>query len=303
MTTYPNKINFYFDKNIWSEITNKTDLELSSFIELIKPLKNESKIGIYYSPISIFELIKGMFLEKHYELCKKEIRLASIVTDKHFLEYPWDHVRRIVHTSLQASFKEVDILFLNLSRKIAIGSYQQVEPIIAATRDMMGKWETGWSDSLNQIRMNFNRIDPKEAKRYKEDFWLNRRRKTLWPRLLQQFSLSLDSDKLPFDEGYKRLHSLRYCLDYRITYENKLLFENKKAKPSDYLDWIQLVYLNIMDYLVTNDNQLITILNECKNNELNKISMRFSEFLDCLKGKLPKKRAPDSTYEKWYDAQ
>lgn len=301
--TNPNKINFYFDKNIWSEIINKTDSELSHFTDLAKRLINESKIGIYYSPVSVLELIKGMFLEKHYDLCKKEIRLASIITDKHFLEYPWDHVRRIVNASLHIPFKEVDLQFLNLNRKIAIGSYNQVEPIIAATRDMMGKWETGWSDSLNQIRMSFIHLDPKEAQRYKEDFWLNRRRRTLWPNLLLQFSLSLESDKLPFDEGYKRYHSLRYCLDYRITYENKLLFENKKSRPSDYLDWIQLVYLNIMDYLVTNDNKLITILNECENYELNNISMRFSEFIDCLKGKLPKKRAPDSTYEKWYDAQ
>ena len=301
--TNPNKINFYFDKNIWSEITNKTDSELAYFADLTKQLINESKIGIYYSPVSVLELIKGMFLEKHYDLCKKEIRLASILTNKHFLEYPWDHVRRIVYASLHIPFKEVDLQFLNLSRKIAIGSYAQVEPIIAATRDMMGKWETGWSDSLNQISMSFNHLDPKEAKRDKGDFWLNRKRKALWPRLLQQFSLFLDSDKLPFDEGYKRFHSLRYCLDYRITYQNKLLFEYKKARPSDYLDWIQLVYLNIMDYLVTNDSKLITVLNECENHELNNVSMRFSEFQDCLEGKLPKKRAPDSIYEKWYDAQ
>jgi hypothetical protein len=277
METHSEKVNFYFDKNIWSDLAKMIEAERQSLEALMKPLKERSKIGIYYSPIGVLEMIKGMSLETHFQMCQKEIRLASVVTDKHILEYPWDHVRRIMHASLHIPFKDVDLLFLNLSRKIAIGSYQQVEPIIATTRDMMRKWETGWSGSLNQIRMNFNRLDSKEAKRYKEDSWLDRRRKTLWPRLLQQFSLSLESDKLPFDEGYKRFHSLRYCLDYRITYENKLLFENKKAKPSDYLDGIQLVYLNIMDYLVTNDSKLITILNECKNCELIKVSMRFGE--------------------------
>jgi hypothetical protein len=303
MQTNADKINFYFDKNIWSDVTKMTEEELSSFKTLIKPLKEQSRIGIYYSPIGVLELIKGLSLETHYEMCQKEVRVASVISDKHILEYPWDHVRRVAYSLLQRPFKEFDRLFLNLCRKISISPYNQIEPIIAPTGEMLRKWEKEWSDSLNTIRLGFRSLDQKGVKEFKEDAWLRRRKEKYWPYLCQQFSLPEEFKKLPLDETITKFHSLRYSLDYRISHENKLLFDNKKARPSDYLDWIQIVYLNIMDYLVTNDSQLTTILNECKNSELNKVTMRFSEFLDCIKGQLPQKHAPNSTLETWFDAQ
>lgn len=304
METYSDKIKFYFDKNIWSDITNMSDVERKSFDALIKPLKEQSRVCIYYSPIGVLESINGISLETHYEICREELRLADRITDKHFLEYPWDHVRRSADYFLKKPFKEPALVFLRLFREIVTSPYRQIEPKIGRTRKMLVRWLKEWSDSLNSIKLSFSHLDQHEAKKFKEDAYIKRRKEKHWNPFCQQFSLPQELKNLPFDEANAKFHSFRYCVDYRIAYENKVLFDNKKARPSDYFDWIQIVYLNIMDYLVTNDSQLTTILKECKNSELNKVSMRFSEFLDCLdEGRLPPRRAPDPIFEKWYPAK
>ena len=110
-------------------------------------------------------------------------------------------------------------------------------------------------------------------------------------------------EEVSFENAFARFHSFRYWVDYRITYENKIIYQNKKPKPSDYFDWEQLVYLNIMDYLVTNDEGLRKILRESINPELEAVTLRFGEFTACLKGELPLKRAPDSASKKWFDTR
>lgn len=306
------KVKFYFDKNVWSDIVNMTDVERRKFEDLIKPLRNESKIGIWYSPISVLESIRGMLLEIHYEKCRDEIKLASVITDKHLLENPWDHVRRSAYAFAQKPFKEPDLSFLNLCREIVVFSYRQIEQRIAPIRDLLMKWQKDWADSLNGIKSSFRndfgflqreKVLTSKAKRFVEDEWITRRTKRAWKSFCQHYSLPRELENWPLDRALTVFHSFRYWVDYRLTYEKKLLFDNKKPSPSDYLDWEQIVYLNIMDYLVTNDRGLITILNECKNRELNKVSMRFKEFLDCLKGKLPPRRAPNDAFKKWYDVK
>lgn len=306
------KVKFHFDKNIWSDIANMTDVERRNFQDQIRPLKDESKIGIWYSPISVLELIRGMSLESHYEKCCEEIKLASVITEKHLLENPWDHVRRSAYAFVQKPFKEPDLSFLSLCRRIVVFPYSQIEPNIAPIRNLLMKWQKEWADSVNFIKSSFrntfgfeqkDEVLMSKAKKFVADEWIARRAKRAWNSFCQHYSLPQELEHLPLNRAITKFHSFRYWVDYRITYENKLFFDNKKPSPSDYLDWEQIVYLNIMDYLVTDDRELITILNECKNSELNKVSIRFSEFLDCLKGKLLPRRAPNSAFKKWYDAK
>ncbi len=298
-----NQVKFYFDKNIWSDIANMTNSERRSFDLLITPLKEQSKIGIWYSPINVLELIRGMLLEAHYEMCRKEIKITSEITDKHFLEYPWDHVRRSADYFLKRPFREPALVFLQLCRDIVISPYKQIEPRIAGIRKLLLRWEKEWSEQLNSVKQFFNRLPQQKAEKFKEDEWFKRRREKAWEPFCRQFSLPQELKNLPFDEVNAWFHSFRYWRDYRISYENKLHFENRKPEPSDYLDWMQTVYLNIMDYLVTNDRSLIAITKESDNKELNPVTLTFTEFLNCLDRGLPKRRAPETILVKWYDAK
>ncbi len=130
----------------------------------------------------------------------------------------------------------------------------------------------------------------------------SKKKNRMWIAFCDHFSLSPQLKDYPFTSVYDNFHSFRYWVDYRLTFENKLIFENKRVVSGDYFDWEQTVYLNIMDYLVTEDGDLRSIFEECDNEEMHSRAITFNRFIDCFKGELPPKRAPDTTAEQWYDA-
>jgi glycosyltransferase involved in cell wall biosynthesis len=307
----PKQVKFYFDKNIWSDIMDIAPSDLADFRRLIEPLKQVSRIGIWYSPVGVLELAKQIGLERHYEKCQREVKLAFEIADKNFLDNPWDHVRRIACRLLHMPFQEPDLSFLNLCREIAVLPYNLIEPKITRLRKTM-TWEERWAEDLVQtistMRKDFG-LEPRDRTRMVEtdEFRSVRgtllRRKKYWKFFCRHFRLPPELDDMPFEESFPQFHSFRYWVDYRIGYENMVIYQNKKPRPSDYLDWEQLVYLNIMDYLVTNDEGLRSILVESVNPELNNVTLRFQEFVNCLKGQLPPRRAPDAAVKKWFDAK
>lgn len=288
-----------------------TDSELKDFRSLIEPFKEQLKIGIWYSPIGVLELVKQMSLEEHCDKCQREIRLASEITDKNILDHPWDHVKRIAQGYLRKKYREPDDAFLNLCREIAILPYSKMKEKIDRLRKAV-KWEKNWARDLilvaKDMRKNFG-LDPRSRTRRVQTDEFRSIRGILWRRIknwryfCRHFRLPSEFEDVPFDDAIRHFPSFLYWVDYRITYENKLIYDNKKPRPSDYFDWEQLVYLNIMDYLVTNDRGLRKILEESTNPELGKVTLGFDEFVRCLKGGLPPRRAPDSADRVWKDTR
>lgn len=311
MNSQKQKINFYLDKNIWSDIADMSESELKDFKKLIKPLKEQLKIGIYYSPVGVLELIKGMKIEKHYQKCQDEIRIVDRITNKHILEDPWNHVRRTAGRFVHLPDSKFDLRFLDLCRDIAILPYREMQPRIRPIRDLLNKWIKEWADELNSLKLDFRRKFGFEKRNKKlvsqsKQFWEKeltlKRKQRLWIAFCDHYSLSPELRDLSLAFAYDNFHSFRYWVHYRLTYENKMLFDNKRAESGDYFDWQRVVYLNIMDYLVTEDNKFRTILKESDNPEIHTVAITFNEFLSFLRGVLRLKRAPDSTSEEWYDA-
>ncbi len=288
-----------------------TDTELSDFRALIEPLRRQSRIGIWYSPIGVLELVKQVSLEKYYDECQREIRFASEMTDKNLLDHPWDHIRRIAYYKMGKAFHEPDTGFLNLCREIAVLPYSQMKHKIARLRKV-ARWEKNWAQDLRQVATDMRRdfgLEPRDTSLRVETDEFRSVRGILWRRMknwryfCQHFRLPSELQDLAFEDAIRLFPSFLYWVDYRITYENKVIYDNKKPKPSDYLDWEQLVYLNIMDYLVTNDKGLRRILRESINPDLEQVTLGFDEFVGCLRGQLPPRRAPDSADRVWKDTR
>lgn len=300
-----NMIKFCFDKNVWSNITNMTEENLEHFKKLIQ----RPEIGIYYSPIGVMELVKGMQLESNFESCQKEVRLVYATTNRHILEDPRDHVGRTAHHFLGKPFKEPDNTYLKLCREIAISnSYNELKRKVDVDKlsSILVNFENEWAEEVNNIGHKFRKddLDKDTKEQYRSNaFVLRKRKETLWGSFCKHYFLPQEACSLNLDEAISGLHGFRYWVDYRIAYENKVFFDNKKSRSSDYLDWQQTIYLDIMDYIVTEDKKLITIFRESKNDELKKASLRFDEFCNRLEqNKLPSRRAPNSTSEIWRDA-
>lgn len=313
MSNHKEQVNFYFDKNVWShDIMNMSESDCRDFLNLIQPLRNEFKIGICYSPINILELINGIKLEEHYLKCQEEIRMADRICGSNLLESPWHHVQRIADTLLGLPIRNFDISFLQLYSEIAMSPYTHIEPKILPIRKLLNRWIEEWVSEVNAIILEGRRIfgllegDQDlilQGKKFRNSQWTLNRKQREWISFCQHFSLPSQLLKnLPFASAYQKFHSFRYWVDYRLTYENKLIFEkNRKAQSGDYFDWQQVVYLNIMDYLVTKDTGLMTILKECENTEMHHVAISFNQFRDCLRSGLPPKRAPESSSKRWLD--
>lgn len=192
------------------------------------------------------------------------------------------------------------MFFLNLCRKIAISSsYHEIEREAQAVRKVLTNFEPKWTEDLNSIKLYRERLGLK-ADEYKNQESVLYRKQRLWMSFCDHYSLPTEIKKSTFHSMYHNFHSFRYWVNYRITYENKL-FEGWNPKRSDYLDWQQVVYLNIMDYIVTEDKGFRAILNECAHEEKSKVAMSYDEFMRQL-SELPSKRAPDTTIEEWHNA-
>jgi len=197
-------------------------------------------------------MVQGVFLEEHYEMCREELKLASRVTNERFLDNPWDHVRRTAYAFLGVPFKEPDLSFLNLLKEIIVLPYIQMRPKIDSIRKL-AQWEENWADSLTEIKSRLRKefgleqtdgTDSSNAEKFRSNQGIIFRIQRYWPYFCQHFSLPEEFKNLSLDKAINQFHSFRYWINYRITYENKMLFENKKPMSSDYLDWEQVVYLN-----------------------------------------------------------
>lgn len=314
MNTRQEKIKFYLDKNIWShKIIKMSPSELEDFKNLIKPLKEQSKIEIYYSPINVLESLKGIVSEEHFLQCQEEIKIADRISNKHILaEDPWNHVRRSAASFIPQPSENPYLIFLNLCRKIATSSYQRMEPEIKKINSLLNNWIDRWMRGLNSIKSQFRKVFGFEerddnliskAKEFKDKKSVLHRKRRHWISFCDHFSLAPQLRDFPLPFVYENFHSFRYWVNYRITYENKLFFDDKNPESGDYFDWQQTVYLNIMDYLVTEDRKLLAILRECDNEELHHVAIGFNEFVNSLKGDLLPKRAPDTTSEQWHNSR
>ena len=311
MKVYSSTVNVYFDKNIWSDIVAMNQSDRASFEALLTPLKLAKRIAVYYSPIGVLELVKGMSLEKYYDKCQSEVRLAWKMTDRHILDNPWDHVRRTACLWVGKPAPKLDVNFLDLCCQIATQPYEKLRPKIDRLRKTM-KWEENWAQQLLKIKSRLRGdLDlcsrggkcTREAEEFRSPKGVLARRIKYWRHFCRHFDLSLELEQAGFEEAFRELHSYRYWVDYRIAYENKIICECQNPKPSDYFDWEQLVYLNMMDYLVTNDKGIINVLKASINPELEGVAMRLSEFIASLRGRLPVKRAPDTPSTRWVDAR
>jgi len=74
------------------------------------------------------------------------------------------------------------------------------------------------------------------------------------------------------------LPSVSYYVDVYLQYYSELFFETRHPKGSDPLDFEQLLYLDRMDYFVTNETALRRSADSCGNNEVRGRLLSLDEF-------------------------
>ncbi len=297
-------IKIFFDKNTWSDVAKLSENERQQLTDGVKKAQESYGLIIHFTPVNVFELLKSVKDDDTFKLCQAELKIAAPLTNVHLLEHPWDHVKRGTVELVTIEPLSLDKSFLQLMRIIVKAtSYPGVEPLVTELRSKIINFQKDWlvltQETIQKIKEKAESDKLDIRKLISPD---NRpgRIKELWRSFQQHFRLQEpEFTKLDWSEVYSKLPSFRYWSQIQIRYMDRLIIIGYQPKESDYFDIEQTVYFDIMDYLISDDKKLRTLLEETKKPELQGRILTVEEFRQNIL--TLKKRAVNNSSSKWVE--
>ncbi|MCK4858034.1 MAG: hypothetical protein KAT58_08705 [candidate division Zixibacteria bacterium] len=291
---------FVFDTNAHSYIADSSDFE-----NIISKLKAQSQPLIpHLTFINFFEYLKmvkdDVSLKEAQNYVKK---LKRITLGGSLLPLAKLHVQSVVGAVSREELKtDVKVLLRNMNTLLRISSFEEfqtivtpsleadlkrISDIVAGYEDMKMLTEEVLKEYRNQKKVNdFKRwLSGKAQKEYLEMFV---------QRAIARFDLTLSQFNNDIKLLFEKLPSVRYVIFVFLHYVRQLVLNKRKPKTSDYNDLELVPYLNVADYIVTRDNFLRDLINDCGEDDLKGRAISCEEFVDKLDKNMFVHRAPNS---------
>lgn len=136
--------------------------------------------------------------------------------------------------------------------------------------------------------------------------WLSGRAQTEYleifvGRAITRFGLKLSDFDSDVELVFEKLPSIKYFVFVFLHYVRQLVLNKRKTKLSDYNDLELVLYLNLADHLVTNDDFLRDLVNLSGEPELDGRAISCEDFLMLLDSNGYVRRAPNSASSAWVD--
>jgi len=297
-------VKIFFDKNTWSDVARLPENERQQLIDGVKKAQESYGLVIHFTPVNVFELLKSVKDDESFKLCQTELKIAAPLTNVHLLEHPWDHVKRGAVELVALEPPGLDNSFLQLMRIIVkANTYSEVKPLVEELRSRIVDFQKNWlvltketiqkiKESLKSAKLDLKKLTSLENR--------PARLKDLWSSFRQHFRLQdAEFGQLDWGTVNSRLPSFRYWSQIQINYMDRLLLLGHSPKESDYFDIEQTIYFDIMDYLISDDKKLRTLVEEAKEPQLQGRVLSVEEFrLNIL---TLKKKAVSSCSSKWVE--
>lgn len=258
-------LNIYLDTNVHSQLSN--GLYPEKLVE-INTLKLEGKITVYFTGDNLLELICMVQSEESFIKCRDILRSSSGLCSKHTLEDNWGHMQRPVADFLGVRPPDLRFDWVRTAYFISNAkSYEEVKKdkgflqVRNNIPEFKQRWHTGACDTRKRIKELFNlqkRPSPEDPRvtLLSEDWVHDMTRRELWEACKVHHRLPDYADTLHYLTAYKKIPTVRYFIDLQRVYYDRMLKEDTKPKESGYFDLEYVIYLDLMDYFVTNDNGL-----------------------------------------------
>jgi len=274
-------ITFVFDNNaIQHLINNKQYLQIKP--KIIDSLDRRIN-KIYISQLVFYENLNGIREETFDVFSKIYKEIYELNKFSTLLLCPGLHFKQRIKldqtiTNMLNNFFNRLILFINRN------NYTDFFKIFSQYQNDVYKITTEMKRSLLLTIKNSKRLLNDKSKRerkeflgsnrsdvYKMEFYKNLLKATTGKYLISDISIE------SFETNYP---SLKYYIDFWRVYAYKILMQkNMKADRGDNFDPLYLLYLDICDYLVTDDNPFIVLVNEIDNEQLKSRVINTDEFL------------------------
>lgn len=284
-------VSFNFDKMVWSLIFRMKPDERRTLQLQIDSHTKEGNILVAFSPVNLMELIDGLD-EKTFEKCRAELQIASGIANKCFLEDPWDHVRRVTANIFGITTPLPNRNFIDLCFKIANSKqYEDIKYEVENLKSYVKKFEDSWLESTVTTKDFALSLGESKLQQFRRPEVADLRLLHLWKAFCTRFPVVAETKSLSVDQALGKLPSFREWVDVHVIYQDQMIFEGRNPKKQDYLDLEQVVYLNIIDYFVTEEKWLRRLIKQTNNIGLKDRFITLNEFRTFLAGPLPPKRA------------
>lgn len=289
-------IKIFFDTNTWSDVADLPVEQRQLLMEGVKKAQESDGLIIHFSPVNVFEFLKGVKEDDSLGLCQAKLKRAAHLTKEHLLESPWDHVRRGSVKLAELDPPGFDRSFLQLIRIVVIANkYSEVKPLVTELRTRIINFQESWLALTRETKQKIQKGENLDELNDRPG-----RIKELWRSFRQHFRLlEPEFAKLDWSVAYSELPLFRFWSQIQIRYMDRLLLSDFEPTESDYFDIEQTIYFDIMDYLITNDKKLRSLVEESKEPELQGRILRVEEFIQNISTLT--KRAVCNSSSKWIE--
>jgi hypothetical protein len=296
-------IRFYFDTNVFSHLMDSNNQKC---LKLALERQVKSEIMISFTVINCHELLVR-FNEMTFQNAREEIRkTGKIVGGGNVLEDPWIHVQRHVNSYLGLPAPSLSIDWVTIPKMLSnSGSWAQLEKEqwFVTSKLYVENYKKQWAGSMGlvkqQILTDLKNVTPNVRRKKLRSILLDGShgsllRSKIWDAYIKRYRLSEQAKQINVESAYEIFPAIRYAMDAYLAYLKKL-FINEEQKPvgGDYFDLEQVIYLDIMDFFVSDDKPLLDTLSTSLNEDFKKRCISLEGFCEMLRGQLPEPCAPN----------
>ncbi|MCB2229284.1 hypothetical protein KQH82_01115 [bacterium] len=292
-------IRFVWDNDAIEHIQSRQDYD--ELKDRILALDALGDIRAYYSEVSFLELIKGVN-QQNFERLKAVTRNAYDLCGKgHLLLYPDEHLRVALGIYDRS---EVQRKGSNLIREIkffvdlpSIGAFKTAfdERASFIAKNIGAIYESSCA-STRVLNTEIDGIPKNTRKRMistrdDEAFF-----RLFYRDALSRFSLNDCVDSATAESVDNALPSLKQFSSVFYSLLLKRLFDQKQVQPSDFFDIQKVVYLDLCDYIVTDDRRFRVLFDESRLASMAGRAISHEEFLLHLESPYLRKQKTDKRY-------
>ncbi len=292
---------FYFDANIFSHVF--IGYQGKNYLALIQRKQETGEIMVNFTIVNLFELLQEWREDKFFDVKEKLQQASKIVVGGNVLEDPSSHVQRRIRKHFRLTNRQPNTEWVNLPWLLSRAkSWSEAEDLVKPIKDYAFRYKKYWLDSVNEMirraHLLHNRIIAKGIYKNAEDMYDSLQffvsfTRSMWKACIKHFNLPYNSGSISAEFAREQFYSFRYWMDFLYNYYRKITVKGTKPRQSDYFDIEQSIYLNIMDYWVSDDPKARRCMKNCRDSSGNPRCISLRTFYNYLTNKIPHPCAPE----------
>lgn len=256
-------LNIYLDTALLSRLSR--GLYPEKLAEL-KRLKSEGKLNIYFTAHNLHELICTVEGEEQFDECKNSLRFIGEFCSNYVLEDNWERMRRAVAQFWGMSLPKLIIDWVKMVSLVPDAKgYDEVKDHVDFLRNYLEGFKQDWIESAGDTRDRIKEALGLEKLPSPEDPILNLLsqesssdiiRQQLWETCKIHHRLPSYANRLGHALAYEKIAPVRYFIDVQRSYHEMMFRQGTRPDQSDYFGIGYVLYLDLLDYLLTNNKDL-----------------------------------------------